>query len=140
MTRPGDDKTPCGIHRDGGKHLVIRRVRVDLKLRSLHDSRSVEAFGENPKSAAILAVASPRDHKISRSIHGDHGRILVVLCVSVYLELVTDCLSGAIISLSIDPIAAAVLSVTYPGHDRVTYHIHRDRWRALNTSRIRVDL
>src|SRR6185436_16332532 len=70
--------------------LAVRRVRVDLEVRTDRGAAAVESLAEDAEGAAVPCVVGPDDDVVARRGHRDRAVLLEARRVGVQLELTAE--------------------------------------------------
>src|SRR6266436_8431900 len=70
---PGDDKSACAVHGDGGLVLVVGGGGVYEEFDANSCSGRIESLPINALAAAILIVTHPDNDEVAGGIHGNRG-------------------------------------------------------------------
>ena len=118
-------------HRRAGTGILIERIGHAT---GFQHRRVVGGYGLGPcKSLAAdvvirsaAAFAGPHDDQLARVIECDIGGLLVTRCVGIGKDLTTRAATARQKTAQHGGLAAAILSVGFPGDDEVTACVHRD--------------
>jgi hypothetical protein len=81
-------------------------------------------LSENASAAPVILIrALPDDHEVPARIGGNRCSDLPLRRIRIDAELVTLGYAAAVISLTEDPKAAAILEIAVPDNDEVTARI-----------------
>ena len=138
---PDDDEVAVAVDPDGGVHLALRGVGVDLELRRERRPRGAVSTREQTVLAAVLAGALPDDDELAGAPHADGGLVLGADGVGVDLELDAELDAGGVEALGAESSERALILIEIgPGHHEVSSGVDIDRRDGLLVKGVGVDL
>ena len=128
---PSHDKVPIRIHPNGWRFLIVRNGRVHAELAPLRYTGRVVTLSVDAIEASVLTTALPRDNEVPIRVHRDGWSSLIVRRRRVNQGLASLRHTGRAVTLSVDPITRAVLTVALPGDNKVPISINSNGRRSL---------